>query len=127
MAPGTETGRGARHRCGNPQLEGLAFLTLQQGFEPEETLTAPDTGETIHKSTRVQVNLPDQVLRFQRRYQGETWQVVQSFDVRILFQRELALLLACSGYVKMRFYGDYELNPWEPDSPRLIAVAERAQ
>ncbi len=113
----------------NPQLEGLALLSLQEDFQPEETLTDPDTGEEIHKSTRVQVDLPDQVLRFQRRYQGEDasgpWEVEQRFEVRILFQRELALLLACAGFVNLRFYGDYDLTPWEPDSPRLIAVGAR--
>ncbi len=111
----------------NPHLEGLALLSLQQGFEPEETLTDPATGENIRKSTRVQVDLSDQVLRFQRRYEGgkgeEQWEVEQDFEVRILFQRELALLLACAGYVDLRFYGDFELNPWEPESPRTIAVA----
>jgi ubiquinone/menaquinone biosynthesis C-methylase UbiE len=111
----------------NPQLEGLAMLMLQQGFDPEETLTDPETGERIHKSTRVDVDLSDQVLRFQRRYEGEDasgpWQITQDFEVRILFQRELALLLTCAGYVDIRFYGDFDLNPWEPDSPRTIAVA----
>ncbi len=113
----------------NPQLEGLALLALQQGFEPEETLTDPATGEKIRKSTRVQVDLSDQTLRFQRRYEGgegeDAWEAAQDFEVRILFQRELALLLDCAGYVNLRFYGDYDLNPWEPDSPRLIAVAAR--
>ncbi len=113
----------------NPQLEGLTLLMLQQGFEPEETLTDPETGEEIRKSTRAEVDLTDQVLRFRRLYQGEDaagpWEVEQSFEIRILFQRELALLLACAGYEDLRFYGDFELNPWTPDSPRLIAVAAR--
>lgn len=113
----------------NPQLDGLALLMLQPGFEPEETLTDPATGEEICKSTRVQVDLSDQILHFQRLYQGGegegAWEVAQDLEVRILFQRELALLLDCAGYVDLRFYGDYQLNPWEPDSPRLIAVAAR--
>ena len=115
----------------NPQLAGLALLSLQQGFEPEETLIDPATGEEIRKSTRVQVDLTDQVLRFQRRYEGgegeDAWEVEQDFEIRILFQRELALLLTCAGYVDLRFYGDYELEPWTPDSPRLIAVAAQSR
>ena len=115
----------------NPQLEGLALLALQQGFEPEETLTDPDTGEEIHKSTRAQVDLTDQTLRFRRLYQGRNetgaWEVEQSFEIRILFQRELALLLTCAEFDDLRFYGDYDLTPWEPDSPRLIAVAACGQ
>ncbi len=115
----------------NPQLEGLALLALQRGFEPEETLEDPTTGEVVRKSTRVEVDVPDQVLRFWREYEGEDeqgpWQVTQRFEVRILFQREMALLLTCAGYEDLRFYGDYDLNPWEPESPRIIAVAARPE
>ncbi len=115
----------------NPQLEGLALLALQQGFEPEETLEDPATGEMIHKSTRAEVDLSDQVIRFWREYRGEDakgpWRVEQRFEIRILFQRELALLLACAGYQDLRFYGDYDLNPWEPGSARIIAVAARPE
>ncbi len=113
----------------NPSLAGLALLSVQRGFEPEETLVDPETGEIILKSTRVEVELSDQVLAFERRYEGgqgdARWEVEQPFRVRILFQRELATLLMCAGFVHLRFYGDYELNPWEPESPRIIAVAER--
>jgi hypothetical protein len=42
---------------------------------------------------------------------------------RILFRRELALLLGLAGYAEVEFYGDYDLSPWEPESPRLLAAA----
>lgn len=42
---------------------------------------------------------------------------------RILFRRELALLLELAGYSEVDFFGDYDLSPWEAESPRLLAAA----
>lgn len=110
----------------NPQLEALAALSAE--LEEEERLQDPLTDEVIVKYTAADVDLPDQILYLTRVYErsqadGNGLQHRADFAVRILFQRELALLLRCAGYGDLRFYGDYQLNPWEPDSPRLIAVA----
>lgn len=105
----------------NPQLEALAGLS--EALELEEVLLEPETGRAVRKHTAAWANLPDQVLYLHRVYETDDGRWETSFQVRILFQRELALLLACADFTALRFYGDYDLTPWEPDSPRLIAVA----
>ncbi|NOX62175.1 MAG: class I SAM-dependent methyltransferase [Chloroflexi bacterium] len=112
----------------NPQLEALSKFS--EVLELEESFIEPDTGAPILKFAGVEVNLPDQVMIIRRLYQRLTengaWERFETeFQFRILFQRELALLLSCAGYVNLRFYGDYEMNPWEPHSPRLISVCEK--
>ena len=107
----------------NPQLEALASLSGE--LLHEETLVDGATGDEIEKYTAAWVDLTDQILYLQREYHWQEQAYRTSFQVRILFQRELALLLHCAGYDNLRFYGDYQLNPWHPESPRLIAVAER--
>ena len=78
----------------------------------------------------MEVNLPDQIMIIRRLYERmnepRAWEQFETeFRFRILFQRELSLLLTCAGYANLRFYGDYDLNPWEPHSPRLISVCEK--
>jgi len=109
----------------NPQLEALAGLS--ETLELEEALIEPETGRAVRKYSAAWADLPDQVLYLRRVYETDDGRWETSFRVRILFQRELALLLACAGFSDMRFYGDYDLTPWEPDSLRLIAVAQRAR
>ena len=106
----------------NPQLEALAGLPGD--LEMEEVLV-DESGLAVRKYTSAWADLPDQVLYLRRVYETDDGRRETSFRVRILFQRELALLLACAGFGDMRFYGDYDLSPWEPDSPRLIAVAAK--
>ncbi len=109
----------------NPQLEALVVLSGE--LTQEETLVDEETGWAVRKSTAAWADLPDQILYLRRVYETDDGRWETTFQMRILFQRELALLLACAGYEEMRFYGDYELNPWEPDSPRLIAVAAKPE
>ncbi len=112
----------------NLQLEGLAGMAEQSALELEESFLEPETGVPILKFTETHINLPDQTFTIHRLYErlapNGNWERYESqFQLRILFQRELELLLVCTGYVDLRFYGDYELTPWTPDAPRLIAVA----
>ena len=106
----------------NPQLEALT--RLPEELELEEVLVEAESQRVVRKYTAAWADLPDQVLYLRRMYETDTGRWEASFRVRLLFQRELALLLACAGFGHLRFYGDYDLTPWEPDSPRLIAVAE---
>lgn len=47
------------------------------------------------------------------------------FDLRYVHQSELALLLEISGFSNVDWYGSYELDPWEPESDRTIAIAHK--
>jgi hypothetical protein len=47
------------------------------------------------------------------------------FTLRYVHQSELALLLEIAGFTHVDWYGSYELDAWEPDSDRIIAVAHK--
>ncbi|HEX2924418.1 MAG TPA: class I SAM-dependent methyltransferase [Chloroflexota bacterium] len=51
----------------------------------------------------------------------------QSFDMetQFLFRYEAELLLANAGLRLRDLYGDYDLEPYQADSPRMILVAEK--
>jgi len=105
----------------NPQLEALVLLPEELTLE--EKLSEPESGLEVRKYTAAWADLSDQVLYLRRVYETDQGRWQTSFRLRLLFQRELALLLTCAGFADVRFYGDYEFNPWHPDSSRLIAVA----
>lgn len=47
------------------------------------------------------------------------------FDLRFVHQSELALLLEIAGFADVDWYGSYELDPWDPESDRIIAIAHK--
>lgn len=47
------------------------------------------------------------------------------FDLRYVHQSELALILELAGFGHVDWYGSYELDPWDPDSDRIITVAHK--
>ncbi len=110
----------------NPQLEQLA--SADGTLSLADQWTAPNSGHVIHKFIATEVDLPDQLYIIHRFYDetdinGIVRRTAITWQTRILFQREMALLLQYTGYQSIRFYGDHDLTPWEPDSPRIIAVA----
>jgi ubiquinone/menaquinone biosynthesis C-methylase UbiE len=110
----------------NPQLERLAALdgSLElAGFWQDE-----ETGHTVHAFYAGQVSLADQVQDLHLFYDeiladGTVRRTTARFALHILFRRELDLLLRLAGFSAVEWRGDYELTPWEPDSPRLLAAA----
>lgn len=56
---------------------------------------------------------------------GELRRVTTRFDLRFIHQSELALILELTGFVDVDWYGSYELDPWDPESDRIIAVAHK--
>lgn len=44
--------------------------------------------------------------------------------LRYVYQGELALMLAVAGFRERAVYGSYDLDPYDSESPNLIAVAE---
>lgn len=47
------------------------------------------------------------------------------FDLRYVYQSELALLLELAGFEAVDWYGNYDLEDWHPESDRIIAVAHK--
>ena len=56
---------------------------------------------------------------------GEHQRIRTRFDLRYVHQSELALLLEIAGYAHVDWYGSYELDPWDPESDRIIAIAHK--
>lgn len=47
------------------------------------------------------------------------------FDLRYVHQSELALMLEVAGFRHVDWYSSYELDPWDAESDRIIAVAHK--
>lgn len=56
---------------------------------------------------------------------GEFSRIRTRFNLRYVHQSELALLLDAAGFYQVDWYGSYELDPWHPESDRIIAVAHK--
>jgi ubiquinone/menaquinone biosynthesis C-methylase UbiE len=111
----------------NPNLARLAAsdgsLELAEAFIDEES------GHQIYALFASWVTFADQVHEIHLIYDemlddGSLRRSATHFPTRILFRRELGLLLATAGYRHVQFYGDYDLAPWTPASPRLLAAAQ---
>ena len=110
----------------NPHIEQLA--AADGGLTLADRWIDPASGHVIHKLVATEIDLADQVYTIHRFYDeigsdSVVRRTAITFETRILFRRELALLLQLAGFQSLRFYGDHDLSPWEADSPRIIAVA----
>ena len=56
---------------------------------------------------------------------GNHQRIRTRFDLRYIHQSELALLLEIAGFSHVDWYGSYELDPWDPESDRIIAIAHK--
>lgn len=112
----------------NPQMAQM--VAADGALSYADAWVDEDSGHQIQKFYASESYLSDQVTMVRRFYDELTEQGVRrtsiTFPTRILFRRELELLLMHAGYDDIRFYGDHELSPWEPGSLRIIAVAHPA-
>ncbi len=110
----------------NPSLGRLA--AADGSLELARQWTDAATGDQVTMFYASQVSFADQVHEVTMLYDevgtdGLLRRTSTRIPTRILFRRELALLLAMAGYVEVEFYGDYDRSPWDPESPRLLAAA----
>lgn len=111
----------------NPNLARLA--ASDGSLELAETFVEAETGRQVYALFASWVTFADQVHEVHLIYDevlddGTLRRTATHFPTRILFRRELALLLQQAGYGQVEFYGSYDLDPWTPDSPRLLAAAQ---
>ena len=55
---------------------------------------------------------------------GRIERVRSGFPMRYLFASEIALLLELTGFVEWKYYGSYDLDPYDEGSDRLLVAAE---
>lgn len=58
---------------------------------------------------------------------GEYRRTRTRFDLRYIYQSELALMLELAGFQYADWYGSYELDPWDAESDRILAVAHKEE
>jgi ubiquinone/menaquinone biosynthesis C-methylase UbiE len=110
----------------NPSLGRLA--AADGSLELARHWVDAETGHEVDMLFASQVSFADQVHEVTMFYDevtgdGVLRRATAHIPTRILFRRELGLLLELAGYSEIGFYGDYDLSAWEPDSPRLLAAA----
>lgn len=110
----------------NPELfaitEADGSIELSASYEDEET------GNLVHVLRSGWADFADQVIKMNIFYdevdaEGVVRRIATTFPMRILFRRELSLLLRMAGFERLNFFGDHQLSPWQSDSPRLIVAA----
>jgi SAM-dependent methyltransferase len=90
--------------------------------------TDPGTGHTLAQTMAREIDTGEQiehVTLFVDEMEGSHWlgRRVFQFDLRYVFRFELELLLDKAGFALEALYGSYDLEPFEADSQRLLAVA----
>ncbi|MBY8998229.1 MAG: class I SAM-dependent methyltransferase, partial [Candidatus Thorarchaeota archaeon] len=114
--------------------DGLFILDLYPGELQYEHATFEDIpaklpdGGTVTRSGVIQSDLPNHLMRIELRYtvRDVDGQVINEIDVvsgaALLFQQEVDLLIQMSSMIIENEFGDFEKNPYTPDSGRRIFV-----
>lgn len=111
----------------NPGIEQLNHLLNVTHFEGSWTL---EDGTVVDKWGHRQLAADPQVIDTliwydQTSTTGELRRTRTRFDLRYIHQSELDLLLEVAGFTHVDWYGDYDLNPWDAESERIIAIAHK--
>ncbi len=106
------------------QLNHLLNTThLEGGWTTEDGTTIEKWG---HRQPGTESQVIDTLIWYdQTSATGEYHRTRTRFDLRYIHQSELALMLEFAGFSHVDWYGDYELNPWDAESDRIIAVAHK--
>jgi SAM-dependent methyltransferase len=113
----------------NPHPEQLVHLGSGVILEGTWTL---EHGRTVDKWSHRSVHPAEQVIVTDIWYDvlddsGALRRFRTSFDHRYVHANELRLMLRAAGFDEISFYGSYDLDAYEDESDRLIAIARRAR
>lgn len=103
-----------RHLLDSPHLEGSWSLEDDSVVDKWSHRKASGTAQVI-----------DTLLWYDRTFPDGRMQRTRSeFPLRYVHPSELALMLELSGFIEPMFYGSYDLDPFDPESERLLVTAE---
>lgn len=110
----------------NPDLDRL--LGFHGQVTLEKTMVDEETGHQVMRFRTEKVDFAQQLLHVtyivdEVDSQGQVQRTLFPFYMRYLFRYELELLLRHSGFVLEAVYGSYDLDPFDGDSEKMIAVA----
>lgn len=78
-----------------------------------------------HRKASADPQVIDTLLWYDRtRADGSLTRTRSAFPLRYVHPSELALMLELSGFIEPMFYGSYDLDPFDPESERLLVTAE---
>jgi SAM-dependent methyltransferase len=111
----------------NPSITQLNHLLntthLEGSWQLEQGSPVDKWG---HRRSGTEPQEIDTLIWYDRvRTDGTVHRTRTRFTLRYVHQSELALLLEIAGFTHVDWYGSYELDAWEPDSDRIIAVAHK--
>ncbi len=112
----------------NPDLSRLLEARGQVGLA--KVMTDPDTGHRLMRFHSDKVDLGEQTIHVtfvldELDSEGNVQRTLFPFSIRYLFRFELELLLRHAGFEIEGIYGTYDLDEFDGDSPKMIAVARR--
>ena len=112
----------------NPDLSRL--LDFQGRVTLEKTMSDPETGREVLKFHTQTVDLAEQIIYTtfimdELDDKGQVQRTLFPFPLRAMFRGEVELLLRHAGFVVDAIYGSYDLDEYDGDSERLIAVARK--
>jgi SAM-dependent methyltransferase len=109
-----------------PPNDELANQPDDGEWQFEATIIDPVAKTRIDKFVASSVHwaTQTQTLKYRMIEAGQATEV--SFDLRHVFKHEMELLLLITGFSEPTWYGDYDLTPYQADSPRMICVARPA-
>lgn len=134
----TEDQLSAIHCVRNHLKEGgLFILDLYPGAQQYEHATFEDSpvkmtdGRSVSRSGLIKSDFPNQLMRVELRYtvRDADGHITSETDVvsgaALIFNREADLLVRMSDLQLVDEFGDFEMNPYEPDSGRRIFVLRK--
>ncbi len=96
----------------------------------ERTFADPQTGHLVMQQSVAHLDRAAQIVDVTWVYDrvapdGQIARTVVPLRMRYTMASEMRLLLARAGFGAVELYGDYDFNPYDEDSPRLLAIAEQ--
>ncbi len=104
-----------------------ALLAQKQSTNHDpKTFYVPALDRTVFRSVDIRRNPAAQVQRLTFNYiwfdgNGQEKRQKREFDLTFIFPRELRILLERNGFLIDKIFGDYDSEPLDADSPRIIA------
>lgn len=110
----------------NPSLDQLRHLL--DGPHHEGSWDLAD-GSVVDKWSQRKASAEPQVIDTLLWYDrtardGTVTRTRSAFPLRYVHPSELRLMLELSGFIEPMFYGSYDLDPFDPESERLLVTAE---
>jgi len=113
-----------------PPNDELAFQPDDGEYQVESTFIDPTAQTRITKSVASRIfwatqeqELSYRIVEEHGEHGGAEREQIISFRLRHVFRYEMDLLLHAAGFGEARWLGDYRMNEYVDDSPRMICVA----